>query len=256
MGRLDGKVAIITGVGSGIGAATALRFASEGATVIATGRDEAKCAETVESCAAVGPTEFAALDVTDEDAWKELVEAVVADHGGLDILINNAGSYLIRPIAETTLDDWNAMMETNVTGIFLGIKHCSPAMAGRGASIVNVSSLMGMIGASGVIAYGASKGAVRAVTKGAAMELAPQRIRVNSVHPGFVNTTMAEYAADAFGTTVDGLNAMFPLGRIGEPADIADLLLFLASDESSWVTGAEHIIDGGSSAGVSGGAAE
>ena len=256
-GRLEAKVAVITGGGSGIGRATAIRLASEGAIVVATGRDEEKCGATVEaSIAAGGAAEFAALDVTDELGWETLVDRVIAKYGALDVLVNNAGTYLIRPIAETGLDDWNAMMEVNVTGAFLGIKHCSKAMADRGGSIINVSSVVGMIGAPWAVPYGASKGALRALTKGAAMELAPQGIRVNSVHPGFVNTAMAEYAAENFGTTVDGLNAMFPLGRIGEPADVADLIVFLASDESSWVTGAEHVIDGGSTAGVAAGATE
>jgi NAD(P)-dependent dehydrogenase (short-subunit alcohol dehydrogenase family) len=158
---------------------------------------------------------------------------------------------IIKPLAETTLEEWNNLMAVNVTGVFLGMKHAASSMAERGGgSIVNMSSVAGLMGVAGHMLYGASKGAVRIMMKDAAMELGDSQVKINSVHPGYINTGMAAYRAAAAGTDIEGLGQLYPLRRIGEPDDVANTVLFLASDEAKYLTGGEFVVDGGGSAGV------
>lgn len=252
MARVEGKVAVVTGGGAGIGRACSLRLAEEGARVVVTDISEERGQETVEQIeVAGGEGLFVRHDVTREDGWESVVRRAGEAYGGVDVLVNNAGLYLIKPMAETTLEELNNLMAVNVTGVFLGMKHAAPSMIGRGGgSVVNMSSVAGLIGVAGHVLYGAAKGAVRILTKDAAMELAASQVRVNSVHPGYINTGMAEYGAAAAGTDVEGLGQLYPLGRIGEPNDVADMVLYLASEESKYVTGAELVVDGGGSAGI------
>jgi NAD(P)-dependent dehydrogenase (short-subunit alcohol dehydrogenase family) len=251
MARVQGKVAIVTGGGSGIGRACCLRLAEEGAKVVVTDISEERGRETVGQIEARGGDGlFLRHDVTREDQWESVVARTKETYGGVDVLVNNAGLYLIKALAETTVEEWNNLMAVNVTGVFLGMKHAAPAMAERGdGSIVNMSSVAGLMGVAGHALYGASKGAVRIMTKDVAMEPAAAQVRVNSVHPGYINTGMAEYGAAA-GTDIKGLGRLYPLGHIGEPDDVANTVLFLASDEAKYVTGGEFVVDGGGSAGV------
>ncbi|MGF1473742.1 MAG: SDR family NAD(P)-dependent oxidoreductase [Rubrobacteraceae bacterium] len=253
MARVEGKVALVTGGGSGIGRACCVRLGEEGARVVVTDVDSDRGNETLaEIERSGGEGLFLEHDVTDEGQWESVVSQAGASYGGVDVLLNNAGIYLIKPLAETTLDEWNNLMAINVTGVFLGMKHVATGMAERGGgSIINLSSVAGLIGVPGHALYGASKGAVRIMTKDVAMEYAPYQVRVNSLHPGYINTGMAEYGAEVAGTTVEDLGReLYPLGRVGEPEDVANTVLFLASDESKYTTGAEFVIDGGGSAGI------
>lgn len=235
--RLEGKIAIVTGGARGIGRATAELFAEEGATVYVA---DVSAGDAFESDAVT----FVEHDVTDEASWAALVERVIAETGRVDILFNNAGgvgSY--EPIDTIALDDWQRIMDLNVNGTFLGIRAVVPHMkkAGKG-SIVNVSSIWGIAGAAGVSAYTASKGAVRLMSKNVALSYVGDGIRCNSVHPGIIATPMI--AAQDDGITA-GIVAATPMKRLGDPREIAYGVLFLASDESSYVTGAELVIDGG-----------
>ena len=253
MARVEGKVALVTGGGSGIGRACCVRLAEEGARVVVTDIDADRGNETVQELeGASGQGLFIEHDVTDEGQWESVVNQAEEAYGGVDVLLNNAGIYLIKPLAETTLEEWNNLMAINVTGVFLGMKHVAPGMAEKGGgSIINLSSVAGLMGVPGHALYGASKGAVRIMTKDVAMEYAPYQVRVNSLHPGYINTGMAEYGAEAAGTTVEELGReMYPLGRVGEPEDVANTVLFLASEESKYTTGAEFVVDGGGSAGI------
>jgi NAD(P)-dependent dehydrogenase (short-subunit alcohol dehydrogenase family) len=192
--RVEGKAAVVTGGGSGIGRACCLRFAEEGAKVVVTDISEERGEETIEQIKERGGEGlFPGHDVTDEDRWEAVVARSTEDFGGLDVLVNNAGIYLIKPLAETTLEEWNNLMAVNVTGVFLGMKHAAPLMAEcGGGSIVNMSSVASLMGAAGHALYGASKGAVRIMTKDVAMEYGASQVRVNSVHPGYIDTGMAE----------------------------------------------------------------
>jgi NAD(P)-dependent dehydrogenase (short-subunit alcohol dehydrogenase family) len=243
---------MVTGGGAGIGRACCLRLAEEGARVAVTDISEERGDETVGQIEDKGGDGlFLRHDVTLEDQWESVVGRAREAYGGVDVLVNNAGLYLIKPLTETTVEEWNNLMAVNVTGVFLGMKHAAPSMAERGGgSIVNMSSVAGLMGVAGHVLYGATKGAVRIMTKDAAMELAASQVRVNSVHPGYINTGMAEYGAAAAGTDIDGLGQLYPLGRIGEPGDVANTVLFLASDEAKYLTGGEFVVDGGASAGI------
>lgn len=252
MARVEGKVAIVTGAGAGIGRACCHRLAEEGARLVVTDIEEQRGNETVARISeSGGEALFLEQDVTDESRWQEVVGVAGETYGGVDVLVNNAGLYLIKALTETTVEEWNNLMAVNVTGVFLGMKHAAPAMVERGGgSIINMSSVAGLMGVAGHALYGASKGAVRIMTKDVAMEYASSQVRVNSVHPGYINTGMAEYGASAAGTDLEGLGRLYPLGRIGDPQDVADMVVYLASDESKYVTGAEFVVDGGGSAGV------
>ncbi|HEU4539068.1 MAG TPA: SDR family oxidoreductase [Polyangiaceae bacterium] len=247
MARLEGKVAIVTGAGRGIGAAVARRFAEEGASVVATDLDEASALETAR---AIGERGGRALglghDVALEADWFRVVETALGHFGSPKVLVNNAGVYRVAPIADLTTEDWDWLMGINVRGVALGIKHSAGAMAtSGGGSIINLSSVSGLVGSPRHALYGASKGAVRALTKNAAVELGPVQVRVNSVLPAVIDTAMAEYGLRQAGRTKEQFARAYPLGRIGTPLEVANAVLFLASDESSFVTGAELVVDGG-----------
>jgi len=258
MGSVEGKVALVTGGASGIGAACAERLAEEGATVVLTDLQDVKGGELVAAIAkAGGKARYLHHDVTREDAWVGVIADVEKTEGRLDILVNNAGIGIGCPsITMMSLDDWRRQQAVNVEGVFLGIKHSLPLMrkAGHGGSIVNMSSVAGLKGSPLLAAYCATKGAVRLFTKAIAMECANFKdgIRVNSVHPGIIETPiwlsitgMGQAGANA----PPDLDAMsqtaVPLGVKGLPRDIANGVLWLASDESRYVTGEELVIDGG-----------
>lgn len=251
--RLDGKVAIVTGGASGIGAATSRLFAREGARgiVIADVNETAGRALEAELTQAGGNVMFRNLDVTQAAQWAEAIEAVLAQYGRLDILVNNAGrgGPISRPIVEETTEEaWDLMFAANAKGVFLGTKHAIPAMRrAGGGSVINVVSVYALVGSSLGTAYSASKGAARAFTRTAAVQYAAEGIRVNSVFPGFVETPMTRDLHAQPGVREER-TAMTPLGRLATPEDIAWGILFLASDESSYMTGSELVIDGGMTA--------
>jgi NAD(P)-dependent dehydrogenase (short-subunit alcohol dehydrogenase family) len=246
--RLSSKVAVITGAASGIGRAISFRLAAEGATVIATDLNAEGGASVIDEIRSKGGTAaFRTLDTTSEDQWREVAAWTVDQYRTPDILVNNAGVYLIRPLAQTTVGEWDRMMDVNAKGVFLGMRTFAPLMAAaRKGAIVNMSSTTALTGIAGRTAYAASKAAVRIMSKTVAIEYAFDQVRVNAVFPGFVRTAIAEYGAQKAGATVDELGKMVsPLGRIAEPEDIADTVLFLASDEARHITGAEFVVDGG-----------
>lgn len=247
MGRIDGKIAIVTGGGLGIGRATAHMLATEGAKVAVTDIDDEAGQKTVSLIEEDGGiASFFHHDVSSEDDWTRVVSDVTDAYGVADVLVNNAGIYHIEPMADMSVEDWRNLMDVNVTGVFLGLKHCTPPMQteGRG-SVINLSSVAGLVGLPNHSCYGASKGAVRIMTKDAAMELAPSGVRVNSIHPAYIDTQMADYGAESQNATKEELDAMHPLGHMGEPDDVAYAVLYLASEESKFVTGAEFVLDGG-----------
>lgn len=263
MGRVEGKVAIVTGGASGIGRAAAESLASEGASVVVTDIDARQGEVVVEGIkAAGGKAVFYKQDVVDEALWGEIVASTVEEFGKLDVLVNNAGIAPGGPIVEMSLKDWRNLMEVNVDSVFLGTKYAIPAMAASGGgSIINISSVAGLQGAPGLTAYNATKGAVRLFTKGVAKECAMGQtgIRVNSVHPGIIDTAiwgkMDASMQESILPPSEGANApdveaiaqmvQVPMGHAGKPQEIAAGILFLASDDSSHMTGSELVIDGG-----------
>ncbi len=249
MTRLDGKVALITGGAAGIGRETALRFAKEGAKVVITDVNEEDGQKVLEEIKKeTQDALFLKHDVTKEEDWKSVVSEVADKFNRIDVLFNNAGIYIIKPITETDVETWDKLMDINVKGVFLGMKHVLPEMEkNNSGSIINASSLAGLMGTANHVLYGASKGAVRVMTKDAAAEYANKGIRINSIHPGYIETGMADYASEATKMSKEELDATYPLGRMGKPHEVSNLVLFLASDESSFSTGSEFVIDGGSS---------
>ena len=244
--RLENKVALITGGSRGQGATEARLFAQEGAAVVIADvlEDQGKQLEA-EINESGGRALFTRLDVTSEEDWQRAIQETVDAFGKIDVLINNAGIYARVAIVDTTLEDWNSIMNVNSTGVFLGTKTVIPAMQeSGGGSIINLSSTAGLVGSSRGSAYGASKGSVRLFTKYTAIQHATDGIRANSIHPGPIDTEMI---AENLGTEEGraGSIARVPLGRIGTVDDVAYGALFLASDESSFMTGAELVIDGG-----------
>jgi len=245
-GRLAGKSTLITGAASGIGRATATLFHAEGAKVAATDRNET-------GLAALGPDADLVLpqDVTDEARWREVVEVVVEKFGRLDILVNSAGIAFKGNIETATLEDWRKTQAVNVEGTFMGCREAIRAMKQTGGgSIVNLSSVAGIIGDAQSAAYCASKGAVRLLTKSAALHCgrAGYNIRLNSVHPSFADTAMVQelIASSKNPERVrEGLMRAAPMGRMGRAEEVAETILFLASDDSSFTTGAEFVVDGG-----------
>jgi NAD(P)-dependent dehydrogenase (short-subunit alcohol dehydrogenase family) len=260
--RLVGKVAIVTGAASGIGAETARLFAEHGAAVLLTDVSALTGEAVVKQiCEAGGTATFAEQDVRSEGRWAEVISQAERTYGRVDILCNIAGISGRDPklniqtgltagprLTEQTLEQWNRVIDINATGVFLGTKAAIPAMQRTGGgSIINISSICGIIGSHANAAYHASKGAVRTFSKAAAIQYAPDKIRVNSVHPGFVDTPMTKPGHSNPEIAKMRLQAT-PLGRFGTPADIAAGCLYLASDEASWVTGSELVIDGGMTA--------
>ena len=250
MGRLNGKVALISGGARGQGEAEARRFVAEGARVVLGDVLETECRAVVESLgeAARGLR----LDVTQEEDWARAVATAEDAFGRLDVLVNNAGIVRTGFLEETSLADYRAVIEVNQVGTFLGMRAVVPAMReSGGGSIINISSNAGIEGVQGVIGYVASKWAIRGMTKTAALELGRYGIRVNSVHPGGVATPMI--GADDFDSVdQDAVWSAQPIPRVGQPEEIANLVLFLASDESSYSTGSEFVADGGGLAGSTG----
>ena len=246
MGRLEGKSCLISGGAKGLGAAQARLFAREGARVALGDILDADGERLVEELRASGADSlYVRLDVTSEADWERAVDAVMEQFGALDVLVNNAGIYNRAPVEETTLEEWERVMDVNSTGVFLGTKHAIPAMRrSGGGSIVNMSSVAGLVGSRTQTVYNASKGAVRLLTKSTAVQYAPAGIRANSVHPGVIETDMIN---EVIRTEEERATRMSltPIGRFGTPEDVANGVLFLASDEASYVTGAELVIDGG-----------
>ena len=245
--RLQGKVAIITGGARGQGAAEARMFTREGAKVVFGDilDDDGRKVEA-EIAAAGGEAVYVRLDVTDEDAWREAVGTAVSRFGKVDILVNNAGIASWNAGDDATVEEWDRIMEINAKGVFLGTKAVIPAMrAAGGGSIINISSISGMVGQTNIHpGYNASKGAVRILTKSTAVQHAAEGIRCNSIHPGPVKTPMTERGwSDP--VWLQAMRRRTPLGRYADPDEIAYGVLFLASDESSFMTGSEVVIDGG-----------
>jgi 3(or 17)beta-hydroxysteroid dehydrogenase len=251
--RLQQKVALVTGGGSGIGEAICHRFAEETCTVVVTDIVGDKAAAVVEAIVANGGKALALTkDVTDEVMWQTVMAQIIEQCGGLDVLVNNAGIAIPGTVEDASLDDWRKTQAVNLESVFLGTRAAVAAMQQSGGSIINISSIEGIIGEPKMAAYNASKGGVRLFTKSAALHCAEQdySIRVNSVHPGFIQTPLIEGVLAAM--PADEAQALFarvvgniPLKKLGSPVDIANACLYLASDESAYMTGSELVIDGG-----------
>lgn len=249
-GRVAGKVIIVTGAASGIGAESAKALAREGARVVLTDRSaDAGMALAEELAAGGAETLFVPHDVTREEDWLEVVAATKKRFGRIDGLVNNAGIGGGQPLLEATLEGWRTVIGVNLDGVFLGMRHVCPAMIETGGgSVINISSILGKVGQPGAAAYCASKGGVALLTKATALELAPMGVRVNSVHPGYIETPLVNNAlheAENGNEMRDILITRHALGRMGVPKEIANGIVFLASDESSFMTGSELVIDGG-----------
>jgi len=243
MARLQNKVALITGAARGMGAAHAELFVDQGATVWATdvldAEGKALAERLGDSCT------FRHHDVTAPSDWQTIIDEIMAAEGRIDVLVNNAGIVHLGGIADTSIDEWNRVIDINQTGPFLGMQTVlEPMASGGGGSIVNISSVAGMGAAAGLFAYGASKWALRGMTKSVAKEVGPRNIRVNSVHPGLIDTDMLS----ALGASKDQLTPLVPLQRVADAAEVSQLVLFLASDDSSYCSGQEFVIDGAMSA--------
>ena len=256
MNDLSGRVALVTGGARGLGAAAAKALAAKGAKVVVSDiRDGAETAAAIDGA-------FVKHDVTSEEEWIAAVKFAKDTFGGLDILVNNAGVFWMMPLPMETLANFRKMQAINVEGVFLGLKHAIPAIAERaqqwdgGGAVVNLSSVAGIVGAPNIVAYNASKGAVRLMTKSAALEYAAAKVRVNSVHPGIIDTPMMAEAAKVIeATTGQGANTTrnhfatrHPLGRMGRDTDVANAVAFLASDGAAFITGSELVVDGGMTA--------
>lgn len=244
--RLEGRVALVTGAASGIGRATAERLAAEGAAVLVTDIQEELGASAVAEIVATGARAlFRRQDVTSEEDWQAAVDTAVSELGGLDILVNNAGLGDLKTIEDTSLEEWHRTVDIDQTGVFLGMKIAAPALRASGhGSIVNISSIFGTSGGFGTSpAYAAAKGAVRTLTKNAALHWATEGIRVNSVHPGFILTPILEPTRGTDYWQI--MHDLTPMGRLGDPEDIAAAVAYLAGDDAKFVTGAELYVDGG-----------
>jgi 3alpha(or 20beta)-hydroxysteroid dehydrogenase len=250
MGRLDGKVALISGGGRGQGATEARLFVREGAKVVFGDILDVEGQKIeAEIRASGGEAVYVHLDVTSEGDWRAAVEMAVQRYGQLNVLVNNAGIIIRKGIEETSVEEWDRTQAINVKGVFLGTKYALPAMRrAGGGSIINISSVAGLVGSSyGAASYIASKGAVRLFTKATAIQHAKDHIRCNSIHPGPIETPMIQETLEDRAFLQERLRRI-PLGRIGKVEDVAYGVLYLASDEASYVTGSELVIDGGSTA--------
>ncbi|MBM3482345.1 MAG: glucose 1-dehydrogenase [Alphaproteobacteria bacterium] len=250
-GRLNGKIVLVTGAGAGIGTAAARALAAEGAALVLTDLNESGVsALAAELSKSNTPAIGLRHDVTDETGWEAVFKAALARFGKVDVVVNNAGIAFVGKTEDTTLADWRRMQAVNLDGVFLGTKHAIRIMKGKGGSIINISSILGIDGTGMAAAYCASKGGVRLFTKAVAIECgdAGYNIRVNSIHPGYIQTRMFETDIEAFGSLeakMQKVSALHPIGRVGQPEEIAAGIVFLASDESSFMTGSELVIDGG-----------
>lgn len=250
-GKLNGKVVVVTGSAMGIGKATALAAAREGAYVAVCDLNQIEGNITVEEISKNGgKARFFSLDVSNESQVKQVFEQINKDMGGINGLVNNAGiAGVNKPTHEVTLEEWNKVMTVNVNGVFLCTKYALPYMIeNKRGSIVNLSSVYGLVGAQDAPPYHASKGAVRLMTKTDALFYAKYNIRVNSVHPGFIDTPMVSGLAESAGNkeaVYEALKGLHPLGRLGKPDEIANVIVFLLSDDSSFMTGSEVVVDGG-----------
>ena len=240
MGRLDGKVALITGGARGQGEAEGQRFREEGAEVYLT---DVLVEQGQAAAAAIGAT-FIEHDVTDSHAWSRAIERIEKEKGRLDVLVNNAGIFQMKGMVETERELWDRTIAINQTGVFLGLQAVAPVMIRQGSgSMINISSVAGLRGSGGAFAYGASKWAVRGMTKSAAQELSPYGVRVNSIHPGIIETAMVdEFSRKGINERV---RQQIPMGHYAEVFEVANLALFLASDESRYCSGSEFVVDGG-----------
>jgi len=247
MGRLEGKVTLVTGGARGMGAAICRLFAEEGARVwvadVLDAEAEALAGKIGESASALH------LDVRREEDWEHARETLLQAAAGLDVLVNNAGIAHQARLMDYALDDYRAVVDVNQVGVFLGIRTAARMMRGRGGSIVNVGSTQGITGMNDVIAYVASKFAVTGMTRAAALELGAEAIRVNTIHPGYTDTPMTNPRAADTSPMAPFVEATVPLGRMGEPEDVARMALFLASDESAYSSGGSFSVDGGALAG-------
>ncbi|MBA6154599.1 SDR family NAD(P)-dependent oxidoreductase [Gelidibacter maritimus] len=245
MKKLENKIAIITGAGSGIGRATALLLAKEGAKVVVSDIDEKNGKSVVSEIEkAGGEGFFIQSDSSKAEGHESLVEGTLKKYGGLDIAVNNAGiGGPIAPTGEYPLDGWQKVIDINLSGVFYGLRYQIPAMRQKGGSIINVASILGQAGTQGSPAYVAAKHGVVGLTKAAALDYADQNIRINSIGPGYVKTPLVTNALDD--ETMDGLVSLHPIGRLGKSEEIAELILWLASSKASFVTGAYYPVDGG-----------
>jgi 3alpha(or 20beta)-hydroxysteroid dehydrogenase len=247
MGKLDGKVALITGGANGQGAAESRRFVDEGAKVVVADVDDDRGKVLADELGEAAV--YVHQDVTSEEDWESAIRTTDEAFGRLDVLLNNAGILKFSPLAATSLEDYMQVIDVNQVGVFLGMRSVvAPLMKAGGGSIVNVSSVEGMFGGPYLVAYTASKFAVRGMTKVAAVELGQFGIRVNSIHPGTIDTPMLDIPGVDREDMKKAFGRVVPLGRMGTPEDIAGLCLFLASDDSSYISGGEFLIDGGASA--------
>ncbi len=247
--RVAGKVALISGGSGGIGAASAKLLAGEGSAVVIADIlvDQGKATEA-QIAEAGGRVQFVELDVTSEESWRWAVKNTIDNFGKLDIVVNNAGVVHRTGVEETTVGDWDRVMDVNVKGVFFGTRAAIPEMRkAGGGSIINISSINGLVGSPASASYHASKGAVRIFSKSAAVQYAKDKIRVNSVHPGYVDSPMTQAFHDVPEVRRERVGKT-PLGRMGTPEDVALGIVYLASDESSYVTGSELVIDGGMTA--------
>jgi len=244
MGRLTGKVAIITGAANGMGASEAKLFAQEGAKVVATDINDNVLNEVIKEIKENGGDAIGLKhNVTSEDEWKQVIQEAVTHYGKIDVLVNNAGVSSPKTIAQMEMDEWNKVMDINLNGCVIGMKYVIPEMQkAGGGSLINISSIGGIVGMAGSSPYTAAKGALRSLSKSAAVEYGKDKIRVNSVHPGIIETPMT---ADSFEDATPYYQTFTQLPYFGNPEDVAYGVLFLASDESRFMTGAELVIDGG-----------